>query len=81
MSLPKTIQAINVNNLTEEIQKRVAGYSSKEILDALFDANLAPCEGLPGLVTSNIIVDSDDWVTAAVLDIMRDSGLDSLFII
>lgn len=80
MTVLKTIPAVRVNTLVREIQKHVAGYSSIEILDALFDAYLLP-ESEPVLVTSSINVGSDDWVTAAVLDIMSDSGLESLWII
>lgn len=81
MNLTKTIPfRIPVNDLIKEIQKYVPRYSTEQIQEALFDAYLLP-EGEPVLVTSNINVGSNDWVTAAVLDIMSDLDTETMRII
>ena len=81
MSLLKTIPfRIPVKTLIQEIQKYVPRYSVEEIEQALFDAYLWP-EGYPILITSNINVGSNDWVTAAVLDIMSDLDTETMRII
>lgn len=81
MSLLKTIQfCIPVKTLIQEIQKYVPRYSTEQIQEALFDAYLLP-EGEPVLITSNINVGFNNWVTAAVLDIMSDLDTEKMWII